>query len=82
MDILHHQGQEPQRLKAAFRLWGEIIQAFSNADLTFKTDKLVAILAAAREMKLLMQCRYLAGYWETDLICQQDDSRLTEVKIV
>lgn len=69
-DISHHQGQKPQRLKAAFRLWGEIVQAFSDADLTFETDKLMAISAAAREMKTLMQCRYLAGHWETDLIRQ------------
>lgn len=59
----------PQR-KKLFDTWALIVQAYSQADLTNQGDKLIALSAVAREMQPLMQCRYLAGHWETDLIRQ------------
>ncbi|RDL40024.1 uncharacterized protein BP5553_00003 [Venustampulla echinocandica] len=56
--------------KLAFSTWGHAVRAFTSAELTYNSDKLIAISAIAREMKLLMKCRYLAGHWETDLIHQ------------
>jgi hypothetical protein len=65
-----HQAPTPQELKAAFLVWGEAVLVFSQAKLTRETDKLIAISAIAREMQPLMQCRYLAGHWESDLVRQ------------
>ena len=39
-------------------------------ELTVRGDKLIAISALAREMYPLMQCHYLAGLWEIDLLMQ------------
>ncbi|KAL8981582.1 MAG: hypothetical protein Q9205_003679, partial [Flavoplaca limonia] len=58
------------RLHRSFHAWGEIVLTYSRGRLTYGEDKLVAISALAREMKPLMQCRYLAGHWEIDLIRQ------------
>lgn len=53
-----------------FRTWATIVEAYSQARLTKERDKLIALSAIAREMQPLMQCRYLAGHWERDLIRQ------------
>ncbi|KAL8851782.1 MAG: hypothetical protein Q9221_003296 [Calogaya cf. arnoldii] len=58
------------QLRRSFNVWGQIVQAYSQGRLTLEGDKIVAISALARAMKPLMQCRYLAGHWETDLIRQ------------
>ena len=62
--------QEQRQRKPDFAAWGVIVQGYSQAKLTQEGDKLIAISAIAREMKLLMQCKYLAGHWETDLVRQ------------
>ncbi|KAG6990927.1 hypothetical protein G7Y79_00060g092310 [Physcia stellaris] len=62
--------QEEGQRKLNFGAWGVIVQGYSQAKLTQEGDKLIAISAIAREMKLLMQCKYLAGHWETDLVRQ------------
>ena len=54
----------------AFEVWSWAVEHYTIANLTFPKDKLVAISAIAREMKPLMQCRYLAGHWEIDLLRQ------------
>jgi hypothetical protein len=55
---------------AGFRVWNAAVESFSRLTLTYQTDKLVEISAIAREMQPLMQCKYLAGLWEIDLIFQ------------
>ncbi|KAL8920829.1 MAG: hypothetical protein Q9208_006001 [Pyrenodesmia sp. 3 TL-2023] len=50
--------------------WSWIVEAYTNSRLTQERDKLIAISAVAREMKPIMQCRYLAGLWENDLVKQ------------
>ncbi|KAI4281986.1 MAG: hypothetical protein L6R38_003278 [Xanthoria sp. 2 TBL-2021] len=54
----------------ACRVWQLIVEKYSDSCLTKERDKLVAVSAIAREMKPLMQCRYLAGHWEKDLVLQ------------
>ncbi|KAL8652101.1 MAG: hypothetical protein Q9226_004405 [Calogaya cf. arnoldii] len=58
------------QVQRSFHVWAQIVQTYSQGQLTQEGDKLVAISALAREMKPLMQCRYLAGHWESDLISQ------------
>ena len=62
--------QGPGQRKRNFAAWGVIVQGYSLAKLTQEGDKLIAISAIAREMKPLMQCKYLAGDWEADLVRQ------------
>lgn len=64
--------------KALFELWGNIVAKYCDTNLTHTTDRLVALSAVAKEVKRLMQSRYFAGLWETDLILQLpwDYSRL------
>ncbi|KAM7197520.1 Heterokaryon incompatibility protein (HET) domain containing protein [Rhypophila sp. PSN 637] len=56
--------------KRAMRVWAQAVAAFASSDLTYPTDKLVAISAIAKEIKPHMRCKYLAGLWETDLVHQ------------
>lgn len=72
-------------MKRAFVVWGNAVSAYTvgNSDhrltdwspgfaknLTNPADKLVAISAIAHELQPFMNCRYLAGHWETDLVRQ------------
>lgn len=54
----------------SYKLWNDIVEDYTRASLTKERDKLVAISAIAREMQPLMQSRYLAGLWESNLIQQ------------
>ncbi|KAK4208279.1 hypothetical protein QBC37DRAFT_405424 [Rhypophila decipiens] len=56
--------------KKGMRVWAQAVAAFASSDLTYPTDKLVAVSAIAKEMKPHMRCKYLAGLWETDLVYQ------------
>ena len=73
--FLNHHNVAPalrssHQLRRCFDVWDHIVSTYSGGRLTYGGDKLLAISALAREMKPLMQCRYLAGHWETDLIRQ------------
>lgn len=70
-------------VKRAFDVWGNAVSAYTVGDsnktdgspgfaknLTKPADKLVAISAIAHELQPFMNCRYLAGHWETDLVRQ------------
>ncbi|KAM7214050.1 Heterokaryon incompatibility protein (HET) domain containing protein [Rhypophila decipiens] len=50
-----------------FKLWEEILRYYSECDLTFATDKLVAISGLAKRLQPLTGSRYLAGLWEKHL---------------
>ncbi|KAK4215464.1 hypothetical protein QBC37DRAFT_472016 [Rhypophila decipiens] len=50
-----------------FKLWEEILRYYSECDLTFVTDKLVAISGLAKRLQPLTGSRYLAGLWEKHL---------------
>ncbi|ETS74937.1 hypothetical protein PFICI_13421 [Pestalotiopsis fici W106-1] len=72
-------------MKRAFDIWANAVSAYTvgnsdprlsdgspgfNKNLTNPADKLVAISAIAHELQPYMNCRYLAGHWETDLVRQ------------
>lgn len=72
-------------VERAFVVWRNAVSAYTvgNSDdgladgspgfaknLTNPADKLVAISAIAHELQPFMNCRYLAGHWETDLVRQ------------
>lgn len=63
-------------VRNALRIWSRAVNDYTeknSADyknLTNPADKLVAISAIMRELQPYMNCAYLAGHWETDLICQ------------
>ncbi|KAG6360986.1 hypothetical protein INS49_009205 [Diaporthe citri] len=80
-DALIDTGVSPL-VKRAFDVWGNAVSAYTvgNSDrrltdgssefaknLTNPADKLVAISAIAHELQPFMNCRYLAGHWETAL---------------
>lgn len=54
-------------MPAGLNRWVGIIERFSKANLTFASDKLVAISGLATEMSAHMRCDYLAGLWRQDL---------------
>jgi hypothetical protein len=64
----------------AFEIWGRAVQAYtigseysmfgSVRNLTQPSDKLVAFSAIARELHPYLDCRYVAGHWERDLVRQ------------
>jgi hypothetical protein len=68
------------RHKHAFEIWGRAVQAYTIGseysvfgfvqNLTQPSDKLVAFSAIARELHPFLDCRYVAGHWERDLVRQ------------
>lgn len=49
--------------ESKFRLWSQIIAAYTSCFLTFSTDKLPALSGLAKVMQPLLGDRYLAGLW-------------------
>jgi hypothetical protein len=58
-------GQDDVTLKglAAFDLWHVMVIRYSTADLTYQSDKLVALSAIASEMHRHIKADFLAGLW-------------------
>ncbi|KAK4107505.1 HET-domain-containing protein [Canariomyces notabilis] len=48
--------------------WYQIVQLYSRGNLTFPTDKLVAISGIVRKIETVTGCEYLAGLWKESLI--------------
>jgi hypothetical protein len=48
--------------------WYQIVQFYSRGNLTFPTDKLVAISGIVRKIETVTGCEYLAGLWKESLI--------------
>ncbi|KAL8660127.1 MAG: hypothetical protein Q9202_006783 [Teloschistes flavicans] len=68
-DTLQDRSLQEQR-ETAMLAWETIVDAYSRCELTNAGDKLIAISAIAREIQPLMQCRYIAGLWEFELVRQ------------
>ncbi|KAK3623540.1 hypothetical protein LTR56_011799 [Elasticomyces elasticus] len=47
--------------------WCDIVKGYSECDLSFTSDKLVAVAGIAQMISRVTQCRYLAGLWRKDL---------------
>ncbi|KFY29082.1 hypothetical protein V493_02567 [Pseudogymnoascus sp. VKM F-4281 (FW-2241)] len=54
----------------AFSLWDLIISNYSKGELTYSTDKLVALSGLAARMQKHTQSQYLAGMWRKHLAYQ------------
>lgn len=72
VDISKESGEEAalSHRERRYNLWAQTVQDYSKTNLTKEGDKLIAMSGIAREMQPLMQSRYLAGHWESDLIPQ------------
>ncbi|KAH9208157.1 heterokaryon incompatibility protein-domain-containing protein, partial [Leptodontidium sp. 2 PMI_412] len=53
-----------------FQVWEEIVTAYTSADLTKESDKLIAIGGLASILALKSGVRYTAGLWHHDLLRQ------------
>lgn len=51
-------------------VWGDFVERFSSLQLTYLSDKLVALSAIASEMQPSINSEYLAGMWREHLPCQ------------
>lgn len=50
--------------------WNSVIMRFSRCQLTYPTDKFVAISGVARTFQMQTQDQYIAGMWRKDLVGQ------------
>lgn len=60
--------QAPSAHPAEYHNWKEIIQQYSQLEITYDSDRLVALLGLADDAKKYHKGRYLAGMWEDTLI--------------
>jgi hypothetical protein len=58
----------PKQIKADLALWIKISSLYSGCQLTRQTDKLIAIGGIARIFAKMVDCRYLAGLWQENLM--------------
>jgi hypothetical protein len=49
-------------------VWDQIVEYYSKRQLTNGEDKLVAVSALAKEMRLILNDEYLAGIWRKTLL--------------
>ncbi|KAH9211255.1 heterokaryon incompatibility protein-domain-containing protein, partial [Leptodontidium sp. 2 PMI_412] len=54
--------------RGLIKTWMDIVTFYTKSKLTYKTDKLIAISAIARELLSTQQSKYLAGLWERNLV--------------
>jgi hypothetical protein len=47
--------------------WCDIVKAYTECNLSYTSDKLVAIAGMAQMISRVTQCQYLAGLWRKDL---------------
>ena len=66
-DIRKSRGLKPDMALDAYSCWGLLVQSFSLGNLTYATDKLVALSAIASEMQQHLRSPYLAGLWRAYL---------------
>ena len=57
-------------VSALFQTWNDIVMLYSNAKLTYRTDKLLALAGVARMIAGVTKDRYLAGMWKEDIVLQ------------
>ncbi|KAL9101798.1 MAG: hypothetical protein Q9187_009199 [Circinaria calcarea] len=82
--LLHNElrGQEPRKL---LEVWDKIVAEYTSTNLTYGSDKLVAISALARQVSEYSKVagEYLAGLWRNKLIgqlCWSSSSRTVRSK--
>lgn len=62
-----------------FRLWSNIVRAYSETQLTFKSDKAIALSGIAKVMRNTFKDEYIAGLWrrclEAHLLWSVEDTK-------
>jgi hypothetical protein len=53
-----------QQDKQDLDVWGALIELYTKGELTYETDRLVALAGMAHRLQETYQSRYLAGVWE------------------
>ncbi|KAE8452608.1 hypothetical protein EG329_013867 [Mollisiaceae sp. DMI_Dod_QoI] len=61
---------EDFKKESAFTLWYRIVEAYTLCQLTYETDRLIAIAGLARHIQPILNCRYLAGLWDFRFVHQ------------
>lgn len=64
---LYRKRNEPGK-EAQQTVWYQVVQTYTELELTYLTDRGVAILGIAKDMELTRKCRYLCGLWEDTLL--------------
>ena len=64
-------GTATARAEAFLRNWLKIIQAYMDSELTFASDKMIALSGVAEEFRKLHNYTYLAGLWEECYLTDQ-----------
>lgn len=52
-----------RRQDYVYHTWGRIVETYSQCELTFSSDKLIALAGLALHMKTMMEDTYVAGLW-------------------
>jgi hypothetical protein len=47
--------------------WAGVVWAYTDCELTYPTDKLIALSGIARQVQNMLQTDYVAGIWRKDL---------------
>jgi hypothetical protein len=63
--LLENYGTESTRMKAFY--WICLVNSYGVAQLTFPTDRLIALSGVAREVQKMLQTTYIAGMWKDHL---------------
>ena len=61
-------GKYSQPVQAMAEKWAQLVEEYSKAQLTYSTDKLVAIAGVASTIQLWTKDEYLAGLWRSSLL--------------
>jgi hypothetical protein len=61
---------KPQSKNALWKLWTGIVEFYTESNLTYTTDKLVALSGIAKLMERALDDKYCAGLWGRNLITQ------------
>lgn len=55
--------------RGLYKVWSNIVEQYSQCDLTNISDKLIALSAISQEMQKLLDDSYQAGLWRRDMHC-------------
>lgn len=60
--------QAGRRKRQLYDTWYDIVRDYSRRDLTYSTDKFVAVSSVAQQMGSILEDSYVAGLWRKDFI--------------
>jgi hypothetical protein len=62
---LENYGSKSNRMKVSY--WNNILDCYGATQLTFPTDRLIALSGIAREVQKVLKTTYIAGMWQDQL---------------